>query len=119
MKKILVVDDNEIILEMLRELLELKGFEVQSLSAGHIVAEVVQQQQPDLVLLDILLGRCNGMDICRSIKENPGTSGVPVLMMSAMESPLHLVGQEVFPDDFIAKPFDIGNLLSRIAQLAA
>lgn len=119
MKRILVVDDNETILDMLRELLELKGFEVQSLSAGNTVKEVVESQMPDIVLLDILLGRHNGMDICRSIKEDPGTSKVPVLMMSAMEHPLHLIGQDMLPDDFIAKPFDIVHLLSRIEHLAA
>lgn len=119
MKKILVVDDNECILEMLKELLEMKGFDVQLLSGGTTVQDVVAHHMPDLVLLDILLGRHNGMDICRSIKENPSTSNVPVLMMSAMERPLHLIGQSTTPDDFIAKPFDIYHLMMKIDRFAA
>jgi DNA-binding response OmpR family regulator len=119
MKKILVVDDNECILEMLKELLELKGFEVQLLSGGTTVQDVVEHQRPDIILLDILLGRYNGMDICRSIKENPSTSNVPVLMMSAIEKPLHLMGQHTTPDDFIAKPFDIYHLMMKIDRFAA
>lgn len=119
MKKILIVDDNETILEMLQELLEMKGFQVQVVSAGNRVQEMVGREMPDLVLLDILLGKYNGVDICRAIKENPGTSHVPVLLMSAIERPLHLVRQEILPDDFIAKPFDLLHLLSRIEILAA
>lgn len=119
MKKILVVDDNESILEMLRELLEIKGFDVQLLSAGNTVQDVVEHEMPDIVLLDILLGKHNGMDICRSIKENPNTSKVPILMMSAMERPLHLFGQKEIPDDFIAKPFDIYHLMMKIERFAA
>lgn len=119
MKKILVVDDNESILEMLRELLEIKGFEVQLLSAGNTVRDVVEHEMPDIVLLDILLGRHNGMDICKSIKENPSTSKVPILMMSAMERPLYLIGQKEVPDDFIAKPFDIYHLMMKIERFAA
>lgn len=119
MKKILVVDDNESILEMLRELLEIKGFDVQLLSAGNTVQDVVEHEMPDIVLLDILLGKYNGMDICRSIKENPNTSKVPILMMSAMERPLYLFGQKEIPDDFIAKPFDIYHLMMKIERFAA
>jgi DNA-binding response OmpR family regulator len=119
MKKILVVDDNESILEMLRELLEIKGYDVQLLSAGNTVEDVVAQEMPDIVLMDILLGKHNGMDICKSIKENPFTSKVPILLMSAMERPLHLLGQRVTPDDFIAKPFDIYHLMMKIECLAA
>ncbi|RYZ47342.1 MAG: response regulator [Sphingobacteriales bacterium] len=119
MKKILVVDDNECILEMLKELLELKGFDVQLLSGGRSVEDVVAAEMPDIVLLDILLGKHNGMDICRHIKENPNTSQVPVLMMSAMEKPLNLVGQSTVPDDFIAKPFDIYHLMMKIDRFAA
>lgn len=119
MKKILVVDDNECILEMLRDLLEIKGFDVHLLSGGNTVQDVVEQEMPDIVLLDILLGKHNGMDICRSIKENPGTNKVPILMMSAMERPLQLLGQKVVPDDFIAKPFDIYHLMMKIERIAA
>lgn len=119
MKKILVVDDNEYILEMLRELLEIKGYDVQLLSAGNTVQDVVAEEMPDIVLLDILLGKYNGMDICKSIKENPCTSNVPILLMSAMERPLQLLGQKVTPDDFIAKPFDIYHLMMKIERFAA
>ena len=119
MKKILVVDDNESILEMLRELPEIKGFEVQLLSAGNTVQDVVEHEMPGIVLLDILPGKHNGMDICKSIKEHPNTSRVPILMMSAMERPLHLFRQKEVPDDFIAKPFDIYHLMMKIDRFAA
>lgn len=119
MKKILIVDDNECILQMLKELLELKGFDVQLLSGGNTVKDVVEHEMPDIVLLDILLGKHNGMDICKSLKENPFTRNVPVLMMSAMEKPLHLIGQKTTPDDFIAKPFDIYHLMMKIDRFAA
>lgn len=117
MKKILVVDDNEAILDMLKELLESRGFEVQLLSGGNGVQDIVEMRQPDLVLLDLLLGRYNGMEICSRIKQNPYTRTVPVLLMSAMER--LPAGQNTPPDGFIAKPFDILCLMTTIDRLAA
>lgn len=117
MKKILVVDDNEALLAMLKELLELKGFSVQLLSAGSAVLDALIDERPDLVLLDILLGRENGADICRSIKEDPRTCHVPVMMMSALDQPMSWMGMA--PDGFVAKPFDIAVLLTEIRSFAA
>ncbi|WP_118975093.1 response regulator transcription factor [Taibaiella koreensis] len=117
MKKILVVDDNEAILDMLKELLELNGFSVQLLSAGKVVLDTVIREQPDLVLLDVLLGRENGLSICREIKENPCTCNIPVMMMSALDR--SLIATELAPDFFLAKPFDIRSLISEIRELAA
>ena len=113
-KKILILDDDDDILEILSLLLVDHGYEVQALSCGDTVFEDIKDFQPDLILLDVMLAGMDGRAICKSIKENHMTYFVPVILISGthdLAGSLHLPGA---PDDFVAKPFDIDHLLYKI-----
>jgi DNA-binding response OmpR family regulator len=119
-KKILILDDDDDILEILSLLLVDHGYEVRGLTCGDTVFEDIKDFQPDLILMDIMLAGLDGRAICKSIKENLMTYFVPVILISGthdVAESLHLPGA---PNDFVAKPFDIDHLLERIEkQLSA
>ncbi len=119
-KKILIVDDDSDILEILSLVLVQSGYEVRMLSCGDTVFDDIKDFQPDLILMDVMLAGMDGRAICKEIKENHLTYFVPVILISGthdLAESLHLPGA---PNDFIAKPFDIDYLLERIKkQLAA
>jgi len=119
-KKILIVDDDNDILEILSLLLIGDGYQIKTLTSGETLFEDIKYYQPDLILMDVMLAGMDGRSICRSIKENDLTSLLPVILISGthdLAKSLHLPGA---PDDFVAKPFDIDYLLKKIKkQLAA
>lgn len=115
-KKILVVDDDSGIGEMLQTLLEFYGYEVTVTARPEETEELILKKQIDLVLLDMLISGVNGTDVCTRLRNNPKTTGVPVLMMSA----LHDAGEkcrEAGANDFIAKPFEMEELTSKIGEV--
>ncbi len=115
-KKILVIDDDSDILEILGLLLTGEGYEVNMLTHGDSIFESIKDFQPDLLLLDVMLAGMDGRVICKNIKENQLTSLLPVILISGthdLKNSLHLPGA---PNDFIAKPFDIGILLEGIER---
>jgi DNA-binding response OmpR family regulator len=120
MSRILAVDDDRDILEVLQFILEDSGYEVETLSDGHQLFDKIKQQIPDLILLDIMLGNMDGRDLCKNVKLQNDTHNIPVIMISASHNVSDVLKQDCAPDDFIAKPFDINNLLNKIKrQLAA
>jgi len=120
MKKVIVADDNESILQLLKELLEAKGFEVVTLRSGTAVLDVAQLSKPDLILLDSTLGNCNGYDIYKALKANMPTSEIPVLLMSPDYTEEAMTLLECAPwEEVIWKPFDMQHLLLRLDHLAA
>ena len=111
--KILVVDDDSGIGEMLQTLLEFYGFDVEVTEQPEETEKIIQEEEIDLVMLDMLISGVNGTDVCARLRQNPETAEVPVLMMSA----LHDAGKkckEAGANDFIAKPFEMEELISRI-----
>jgi DNA-binding response OmpR family regulator len=120
MSRILAVDDDKDILEVLQFILEDSGYQVNTLSDGHQLFESISKQQPDLILMDIMLNGLDGRDLCKNVKLNINTHGIPVIMISASHNLSDVLKQECAPDDFLAKPFDINILLNKIQrQLAA
>ena len=119
-KKILILDDDNDILEVLSLLLTDTGYQIKTLSCGDTVFDDIKDFQPDLILMDVMLAGMDGRAICKSIKENHLTSFLPVILLSGthdLDKSLDLPGA---PNDFVAKPFDIYHLLARIEnQLAA
>ena len=119
MRRILAVDDDKDILDVLQFILEDSGYEVETLSDGHFLFEAIKAHTPDLILLDIMLGNLDGRDLCRAVKSTLETHEIPVVLISAS----HVAAsrdQKGAPDAFIAKPFDIDDLLDVIReQLAA
>lgn len=114
--KILVVDDDSGIGEMLKTLLEFYDFDVTVTENPNAAEELIQKHDINLVLLDMLISGVNGTDVCRRLRKNEQTSDVPVLMMSA----LHDAGskcKDAGANDFIAKPFEMEELISKIKEV--
>jgi len=114
MRKILAVDDDKDILEVLQFILEDSGFEVETLSDGKFLLDRIRETTPDLILLDIMLGTLDGRDLCKEIKSNPETGNIPVILLSATHDIDYAKYQVGCPDTFMAKPFDIEQLLHAI-----
>lgn len=113
MKRLLVVDDNSDILEILQIAFQANGFEVYQLADGEKVLETVEQFSPDIILLDVFLGSTNGTIICSELKSKPQTKHIPVIMFSA-HSNAETVLKSCPADDFVAKPFSIHKMIQVI-----
>ena len=114
MARILAVDDDSDILEVLQFILEDSGYEVDTLSDGHNLLDTIQKKAPDLILLDIMLGSMDGRELCKQVKKQSATHNIPIILISASHNISASMNQEGAPNDFIAKPFDINNLLNKI-----
>jgi len=115
MKRILAVDDNKDILEILKYILEDSGYEVDTLSDGHHFIDHIHEYAPDLILLDIMLGDMDGRELCRDVKASEETHDIPVIMISASHR-LTDTMMKCKPDDFVEKPFDIKVLLNSVER---
>lgn len=114
-KRILVVEDDRDINELVRYNLEREGFDVLSLYEGGQAFDMVLTRKPDLVLLDLMLPQCDGLEICRQIKEDPKTKKIPIIMITAKGTEADIViGLSLGADDYLAKPFSPSILLARI-----
>ena len=111
-KKILIVDDDENICELLRLYLEKDGFTTFVAHDGGQALSAVQINKPDLILLDIMMPVLNGWQVCREIRK---TSNVPIIMLTAKgETFDKVLGLELGADDYITKPFDSKEVVARI-----
>ena len=110
------MDDDNDILEVLQYILEDSGYEVETLSDGHNLFNTIRQHQPDLILLDIMLGGLDGRELCKHLKLGKETHDIPVIMISASHDIARIKQDKGSPDDFIAKPFDIDVLLRSIKR---
>lgn len=114
-QKILVVDDDRDLLSLLDDFLSERGFKVITLAEGSKAVETCLQEQPDLILLDIKMPDADGMEVLSELKSNSLTSHIPVLMLTAENTPSSQVeGLLTGADDYITKPFDINILYARI-----
>ncbi|MES2109308.1 MAG: response regulator [Bacteroidota bacterium] len=113
MRRILAVDDDKDILDVIQYILEDSGYEVEALSDGSLLFDKIKANTPDLILLDIMLGNLDGRDLCRAVKNSAETRDIPVVMISASHA-ASSIDQKGAPDAFIAKPFDIDDLLGVI-----
>jgi DNA-binding response OmpR family regulator len=118
-KTVLVVDDDQDIREIIMFILEEAGFSVSGLDNGGAVVSTVQETRPDMVLLDVQLGDMDGRDICRELKHQPGTQKIPIIMISANSGWQALREKQCEADDFLAKPFDVHELVDHVKRLAA
>lgn len=115
-KNILIVDDQSDILDVLKEALEMEGYNVTTLSYTEDILHSANEFHPDLVMLDFLLAGINGGEHCHFLKVNPLTSHIPVVMMSGYPRVLESLGN-YGADAFIAKPFDLEQITSTVKQL--
>src|ERR1700709_2915009 len=105
MCRILAVDDDRDILEVLQFILEDSGYEVDTLSDGHYLFEKIKAHVPDLILLDVMLGNMDGRELCKTVKMNQQTHDIPVVMVSASHTAVDAMNKTGAPDAFLAKPF--------------
>ena len=114
--RLLIVEDDDQLAQLLVEYLSQHGFELTRLASGHEAAEQILETQPDLVILDLMLPGKNGLDVCRQVRQSYNGA---ILMLTASQSEAdHVAGLELGADDFVNKPIEPRILLARIrAQL--
>jgi two-component system, OmpR family, alkaline phosphatase synthesis response regulator PhoP len=111
-KKILVVDDEPQITELLNSYLAKEGYSVTDAADGEAALEAFRREQPDLILLDLMLPKLNGYEVCREIRSQ---SRIPIIMLTARdEEPDKIVGLELGADDYITKPFSPREVVARV-----
>lgn len=111
-KMILVVDDEPQITELLNSYLTKEGYSVTDAADGEAALEAYRREQPDLILLDLMLPKLNGYEVCREIRAE---SRVPIIMLTARdEEPDKIVGLELGADDYITKPFSPREVVARV-----
>ena len=111
-KTILVVDDEQKIVELLEHNLRREGYNVLEANDGVTAVEIAKEQRPDLILLDIMLPRLDGLSVCKKIKN---IYNVPILMVTAKGDELDkIVGLELGADDYITKPFSVREVMARV-----
>ncbi len=114
-EKILVVDDEEDILELVRYNLSKERYRVSSALSGEIALQKAREERPDLILLDLMLPGLDGLTVCRELKRDPAISSTPIVMLTAKgEDADIVVGLELGADDYIVKPFSPRVLQARI-----
>ena len=112
--KILVVDDEPAIRELIVAVLEDEGYEAIGAGSGARALELLPQERPDLVLMDIMMPEMDGREALRRMRERPELTAIPVVMMSAALAPSR-IGQQVAA--FLPKPFDLDHLLETVAKI--
>jgi two-component system cell cycle response regulator len=117
--KVLIVDDNMQNLELLEAYLEeLPGVVTIRASNGMEALQLVAAQQPDLILLDIMMPKMSGYEVCKKIKSDPATQSIPVIMVTALQDLSDVErGVEVGTNDFLTKPVNRIDLLERVKSL--
>lgn len=117
-KRILVVDDDLAILEVIKIILDEKGYEVATATDSVSLYDEIKDKKPDLILLDIWMSGQDGQEITKFLKANGDTCNIPIVMISANNEGLKMA-KDSGADDFLAKPFDIEDLLSKVDKYTA
>jgi two-component system alkaline phosphatase synthesis response regulator PhoP len=117
-KKILAVDDEEDFLEILKLHLEANGYEVITALDGEEALKKIKNENPDVVILDIMLPKLNGKEVCRDIRNDPVFSKIPIIMLTGLNTDTErIVARVIGADVYITKPFDFEQLNSAIKKL--
>ena len=116
MQKILIVDDDKDLLEMVELTLSRLGYHITTLAKGSGFLNIIESTRPDIILMDIFLGDGDGRTLCYNLKLQPAYENIPVILYSAGYVPLSTI-EHSKADEFIIKPFDIKQLLGKIKKL--
>jgi DNA-binding response OmpR family regulator len=113
--KILIVDDENDLLELLRMTLSAEGYTIRTAGNGAEALAAIEQERPDLILLDIMLGDVSGINLTGKLKNSPETSDIPVILLTAKDTDTDMVvGLRIGADDYVTKPFSTQVLVARI-----
>jgi DNA-binding response OmpR family regulator len=118
-ERILVIDDEPDLLELVRVNLDQAGFSVDTAQSGREGLDSLRRSPPDLMILDLMLPDVSGMEICRQVRSEPALAEMPIIMLTAAESDADtILGLDAGANDYVTKPFRLGVLLARLrAQL--
>ena len=120
MPKVLVIDDDPVIVELLRVNFEIEGFEVVSAADGREGFARARADRPDLVLSDIMMPRVDGLQLLRQLKSDAVTRALPVILLSAKAQNAEVQqGLDMGADDYVTKPFDPLELIDRVNAVLA
>ncbi len=115
MTKILIVDDEKDIADLISYNLEREGFRARIVLDGNGALAAVRSFTPDLMILDLMLPGVGGLDICKRIRANPETSSLPIIMLTAKADEVDkIIGLEIGADDYVTKPFSVKELVARV-----
>ena len=118
MPKILIVDDEPDVVELVAFNLKAAGFEVVSAADGAEALRKARLTAPDLILLDLMLPEVNGLEVCKLLRRDPATAPIPIIMLTAKASEIdRILGLELGADDYITKPFSPRELVLRVRKL--
>jgi len=116
--QILVVEDEEDILELVSFNLKKEGYQVKGVTSGEEALHEVRRKIPSLIILDLMLPGVNGFDVCKSLKGDPKTKVVPIVMLTARSEEADIViGLELGADDYLTKPFSPRELIARVRAI--
>ncbi|MBM3287717.1 MAG: response regulator [Candidatus Eisenbacteria bacterium] len=117
-KRILVVDDEIYIVHILEFSLTMEGYQVLTAADGEEAMRLIEQERPDLVVLDIMMPKMDGYEVCRRLRQDEQLKGIPVILLSAKGRAVDReVGLQAGADDYITKPFSPRKLLEKIRDL--
>jgi len=117
-RKILVVDDETVLVETIAYNLEQAGYQVTTAADGASALQAAHRETPDLIILDIMLPEMDGLEVCRQLRRESNTSTTPIMMLTARGDEIDkVVGLEVGADDYVTKPFGRRELLARVRAL--
>jgi len=120
MKKILIADDRAEVVELVRVTLERGDYEIVDASNGKEALKRVRLEKPDLILLDVVMPKMDGFEVCRKLKKDPQTKEIPIIMLTAKAQEVEKEkGREVGASDYITKPFSPSALLTKIEEILA
>ncbi|HTA30081.1 MAG TPA: response regulator transcription factor [Candidatus Cybelea sp.] len=116
--KILVVDDEPDMVELIDTNLTAAGFSVLMAATGQEALRLARTQQPQLILLDVMLPELDGLEICKRLRLDPATRAIPIVMLTARASEIdRVLGLELGADDYVTKPFSVRELVLRVKKL--
>lgn len=118
MKKILIVEDDRDIIELVRYNLEKENYRVQAVEDGVTGLTQIRKTRPDMIILDLMLPRLSGLEICREIRQDSSLPRIPIIMLTARaDESDRVVGLEMGADDYVPKPFSPRELVARVKAL--
>jgi two-component system, OmpR family, alkaline phosphatase synthesis response regulator PhoP len=116
--RILIADDNQQVVELLEANLDELGAEIKSAADGEATLKLVQEWKPDLLLLDIMMPRMSGFEVCKRLRSNAASKNLAILMVTALDQPVDIErAVEAGTDDFLTKPINKTELLLRVRAL--
>jgi DNA-binding response OmpR family regulator len=117
-KRILIADDEPNIVVSLEFLMKQKGYDVKVVTNGEEALRAVGEFDPALILLDVMMPRMSGYDVCQKVRENPAWAGIRIIMLSAKGRDVEVnKGMAVGADAYVTKPFSTKDLIAQVAQM--